>query len=172
MSADSPLDDYTRHTIATIVKEVPMFGRTSPELRFADTFSGPEFCDMLHAAVVSGLAWRDDELHLCCTRRWGCWFALRAVIVFDAVAPGSAINAAPMEEPFPQLRPQLSSAYAALVAAGGLQNWAAHWREWAALRQLASSLAEEDCRYDDEQVAYHYTKDRDTLRKAVEAVQR
>ncbi|PNW71447.1 hypothetical protein CHLRE_16g654750v5 [Chlamydomonas reinhardtii] len=170
---DSPLDSYVRKTISSIVDGVylPPTDLEPPQVRFADTFSGPNFCDMLHAATVSGLAWKDDELHLCCTRRWGCWFALRAVIVFDADAPASAIDITAMEEPFPQLRPQLSQAYAEVVAAGGLQNWAASWRSWAALRQLASSLATvEGCQYDDEQMAYHYTKDRDVLRRAVEAV--
>ena len=46
---------------------------------------GNRFVALQRAAATAGLAYLDTTSHLCLHPKFGAWFALRAVLIFDAV---------------------------------------------------------------------------------------
>jgi hypothetical protein len=106
------------------------------ELRFSH-HTGAKFINMLRAAQLSGLAYYSSTTHLGMHARYGPWFALRAVAVFDCEGPDPADSAFDqMTCPYPELEQQAGEAMRRLEELGGLANWQAHWREWAELRGI------------------------------------
>ena len=139
---------------------------------------------MQRAAQCAGLAHLDPSTHLSIHPTYGAWLSLRAVIVVDLPGLGRA----------PPLPPDLSlsqderdEAAAALQRAiarsssnlcaelhgsvhrdGGQESCdrgAPAWREWVALRDVVRL----GCRYrfGEEQIEYHYLKDRARLKAAM-----
>jgi len=101
-------------------------------------------------AARAGLAWLSPA-HLCVHPRFGPWIGLRAVVVFDL--------------PPPDLTPPLNHDPCGSCASGCLTAFRAtddDWHSWLAVRD-ACPLGH-DYRYSDEQILYHYTKDRAALR--------
>jgi hypothetical protein len=106
------------------------------ELRFSH-HTGPKFVNMLRAAQLSGLAYYSSTTHLAMHTRYGPWFALRAVAVFDCEGPDPADSAFDqMTCPYPDLEQEAGQAMRKLEGLGGLANWQAHWRQWAELRGI------------------------------------
>jgi hypothetical protein len=106
------------------------------ELRFSH-HTGPKFVNMLRAAQLSGLAYYSSTTHLAMHARYGPWFALRAVAVFDCDGPDPADAAFDqMTCPYPELEQQAGQEMRRLEELGGLANWQAHWRKWAELRGI------------------------------------
>jgi hypothetical protein len=106
-------------------------------------------------AVASGLASFGDA-HLCTTPAHGPWIALRAVVVFDVEAGALPVVPAPK---CPHCPAACGPAFArADAAAGGLRAYLAA-RDACPLGAAA--------RYSDDQIAWHYDRDRAALRRAV-----
>lgn len=56
-------------------------------IRFSHHHEPGRFVNMMRAAQLSGLAFYSSTTHLCMHPRYGPWFALRAVAVFDVDGP-------------------------------------------------------------------------------------
>lgn len=150
-SAD-PLDRYTERSIAAAVAGLGL----RAELRWAHDV-GPGLIAIQRLAHVTGLAQLSPG-HLVVHPVYGPWIALRAAITFDAVGPaGSSI-------PIGQVCDACAGACSpAFERARGLLGDGAggDWHDWLACRD-ACPIGREH-RYDDDQIAYHYTKDRSLL---------
>jgi hypothetical protein len=115
------------------------------ELRFSH-HTGPKFVNMLRAAQLSGLAYYSSTTHLAMHARYGPWFALRAVAVFDCEGPNPADSAFDqMTCPYPELEQEAGQAMQKLEGLGGLANWQAHWRQWAELRGMGGKHTDPRC---------------------------
>ncbi|PNH09101.1 hypothetical protein TSOC_004304 [Tetrabaena socialis] len=173
LSSENPLDDYCRDRIGECVAEA-CSGHSdgTPAFKFAlrwSTDTGDGFVDILRAAQLSGVAYRDNELHLCVHPTFGPWIALRAVLVADRDACAGGLRARPLvEHPFPGTRRDARAKLEELKAAGGFNEWSKHWRGWVELR-LTAGREVPTAAYSDDQIEYHYTKSRSRLAAAVEA---
>ncbi|WIA19745.1 hypothetical protein OEZ85_005665 [Tetradesmus obliquus] len=126
---------------------------------------------MLRAAQLSGLAYYSPTTHLALHTRYGPWFALRAVAVFDCEGPDPADSVFDQITcPYPELEQQAGEAMQRLEGLGGLANWQAHWRDWAALRGIGGKHTDSRYCYCADQLEYHYTKAKAVLARAVNAL--
>ncbi len=132
-----PLDRYTEDAIAPL-------GRAY----FAHRKYGGSYLPFQRLAVAAGLAALAPN-HLVIHPIYGPWFALRAVIVF----PGSA-------------RYQIETKPIPLPCCCGASCTAPttdDWHSWLAIRDSCSLGSQ--WRYSEDQLRYHYTKDRSILRR-------
>jgi len=118
-------------------------------------------------AAIAGLA-GVSPTHLSVHPVYGAWIALRAAIVFDLPGPAGCRP----EPPTPcrncgrRCERALERALGRLDETesppdGGVR---ASWRDWVAVRDACSASSK--FRYSDDQIRYHYTKDRDHLARA------
>ena len=119
---------------------------------------GAEAVPIQRIAQVAGLAWLSPA-NLSIHPRFGPWIGLRAVVIFDLPIPDT-------------VRPRVDDPcghcdQACLPAFTAAREGPAGWRSWLAIRD-ACPLGREH-RYSEDQIAYHYTKDRDILRSAAGA---
>lgn len=148
----------------------------------------PRMVAMQRAAACAGLAHLDPSTHLSIHPIFGAWLSLRAVVVVDLPGLGRA-PPAPLESSLSQaehdeaavalqraiarsssnLQEELHGAAGAGGAADDGQEscdrGAPAWREWVALRDVVRLGRR--CRFCEDQIEYHYTKDRGRLRVAV-----
>ncbi|KAG2488315.1 hypothetical protein HYH03_013165 [Edaphochlamys debaryana] len=168
--AEAPLDDYAREVILRAVAQACQGCRA--DVRFSCTRPGAEgFVDLLRAANCAGLAYLDNDLHLCLHPTFGPWIGLRAVVVLDA--PAGPDVGRPLSDPIPaKLRMQLQAAMAEAMEevhkqAEAREGVRSNWEVWAAMRRLAGSMFAPGAEYCPGQMAYHYTSDKGLLREAV-----
>lgn len=124
----------------------------------------PRRVAMQRLAHVSGLAYlAPGRLNVHPT--FGPWIALRAAVVVDADGPGGPPPALP--DPCARCAsaclPAFEHAARAAAGDGSPGEVARLWRLWLAVRD-ACPIGREH-RYDEAQIAYHYTKDREILRR-------
>jgi methylmalonic aciduria homocystinuria type C protein len=105
-------------------------------------------------ASAAGLAWLAPT-HLLVHPTYGTWFALRAVLL----APGTPPPVAPPVAPPCVCDAACRDAYDAAVRAIGDPS---DWTPWLALRDACPVGRQH--RYGDNQIRYHYTKDKSALR--------
>jgi methylmalonic aciduria homocystinuria type C protein len=134
-----PLDRYTERVIEAVVP---------PDARawFAHRRYAGAFLPFQRIAVAAGLGTRSPT-ELVIHPSYGPWFALRAVIACDGIAP--------RREPLPPVcscEARCHDAMTRAVAAKGPDNW----RCWLAVRD-ACTIGQTH-RYGDDQIIYHYTK--------------
>jgi methylmalonic aciduria homocystinuria type C protein len=104
-------------------------------------------------AAAAGLA-ALGPAHLCVHPTFGPWIALRAVVVLDAPPPEAVeLTRSPCDGCSAPCVPALARAVAAPA-----------WRAWLAVRDACPVGGAH--RYGDDQIAYHYTKDRGALTPA------
>ena len=166
LSEAHPLYAYTEQRIrrAAALIERPWCVRWSHA-------GGAQLVAMQRLAHAAGLAYLSESqlsVHAVC----GPWIGLRAALSIDLPGPPG---------PEPQLahpcggcegrcRPAFEQAIAAVAAAGngatdGLERAVRHdWRLWLACRDACPTGRQ--YRYPDEQIRYHYLKDRNQLRQA------
>lgn len=126
-------------------------------LRWAQTI-GRGMVAMQRLAVVSGLA-HLSPAGLAVHPTFGPWIALRAVAVIDVPGPGGAAPSA--ASPCDQCEVGCSRALRGM----GPLPWGADWRRWLAVRDACPVGRQH--RYDEDQIEYHYTKDRRVLERAL-----
>lgn len=158
--AAEPLDSWVAAKIGAAVGSVGVAVRVH-----LATEGGARLVSMLHAARASGLA-RVGPAHLAVHPTYGPWFALRAVVVFDAPPPkaldqGSA-STPPCDGCAAPCRAAMEHALASATEPPGRGR--AEWRLWLAVRDACPVGTA--WRYDDAQLCYHYTKDRSVLVEA------
>lgn len=104
------------------------------------------FLPIQRIAARAGLAWLSPA-HLCVHPTFGPWIGLRAVIVFDLAPP--SVPPPVLADPCGACRQGCEPAFAATTD---------DWRSWLAVRD-ACPLGRAH-RYSEDQLHYHYTKDR------------
>ena len=140
LAADpDPLDRYTERAIS------PLGGRAY----FAHRQYADGYLPFQRLAVAAGLA-ALAPVHLAIHPIYGPWFALRAVIILEGVPPKT--------EPIPLPCCCDASCRSRLAVTSD------DWRTWLAVRDSCS--VGQHWRYSDEQITYHYTKDRTILGRA------
>lgn len=155
LTSRDPLDEWVMERVSAAVASTGVVA----ELRFSQELP-PRRVAMQTLAEVAGLAWRSPA-QLCVHPRFGPWIGLRAAVVFDVEGPAG--------DPVPAPRACGACAEACSVATERALSSTSPggWRPWLAARD-ACPLGREH-RYVEEQVLYHYAKDRAALARAVSA---
>jgi cyanocobalamin reductase (cyanide-eliminating) / alkylcobalamin dealkylase len=148
----NPVEAYTvRH-----VRQAAVGLETAYEIRWAhDTEPHPIAIQRL--AHIAGLAYLAPS-NLSVHPTFGPWIALRAVLVADVTGPPGPPPVLP--------KPCDDCEHACLAAFRRAMAEPVEWRHWLEIRDACPSGRA--YRYDELQILYHYTKDRDALRRAVE----
>jgi methylmalonic aciduria homocystinuria type C protein len=149
-------DPLDRHTERTIEEAVASLG-VRAAIRFAHR---PPYPPIQRMADHAGLAHLQPS-HLCVHPVLGPWIAMRAVVVLDAEGPPAP---APTPPPCDCARGCLP-AFERAAALGFDPDHEPTWRAWVAIRDACP--IGHDRRYPDDQIRYHYGKDRDALARAV-----
>jgi len=159
-----PLDSYVTQEINRVLAQVP----PKTEVRFSYE-KAPRFVSLQSVCELSGLAPLKAGM-LNVHPIYGPWIALRAVISFDLSAEG-------MDNPSPPKVPSgweddCHAAFQEACDAAGdsLDHLAvkASWKRWLKVRD-ACPVGKEH-RYSEEQILYHYTQDREILRRAIASI--
>ncbi|MGH8574311.1 MAG: hypothetical protein ACREX8_17300 [Gammaproteobacteria bacterium] len=155
-----PLESYVEAIVLPALH--PLIPRS--EVRFAHD-PPPRRVAMQRLAHISGLAYLTPS-HLNVHPTYGPWIALRAAVVIDIEGPSSP----PLEPPnpcpdcerhcLPRFRAAIAEAGATPAAHTAIER---HWRLWLAVRDACP--VGRSHRYGDAQIRYHYTKDREVLRR-------
>jgi len=159
---DHPLDRYVGAAILDALEPIALRW----EARLAHE-PPPRRVAMQRLAHVSGLAHLSPS-HLNVHVVYGPWIALRAAVVIDTEGPAGAPPSPPNPCPdcerdcMPKFR---QAAGVGRVAPSGHAAIQQHWQAWLAARD-ACPIGRAH-RYTDEQIRYHYAKDRDVLKRLV-----
>lgn len=145
----NPFDDYAQ----MVVEEGAAAIAADHEIRWANRV-GPGMVAMQRAAAAAGLA-ATSPSYLSVHPTFGPWIGLRALVVFDLDGP-------PAPAPVPSL-PCADCATACMPALARAMAAPADWRQWLAVRDACPVGRQH--RYGDEQIEYHYTKNRAVLRR-------
>jgi methylmalonic aciduria homocystinuria type C protein len=161
---EHPLDTYSRTRIGpAAVQLAEQLG-----LRHAIRYSfdpAPQSVAVSRLATLAGVG-EASPVGLCIHPEYGPWFSLRAAIVFDVDGPAPRL-------PLPTCsacatRPCIAARDAMLKESGSVFDsltFLASWRTWLAMRDACPVGASE--RYSEQQVRYHYVKDRSVLDETV-----
>jgi methylmalonic aciduria homocystinuria type C protein len=160
LEAPHPLDAYVMDTLESAARELPV----RSEVRGAHE-PPPRRVAMQAMAHCSGLAWLSPS-HLNIHPVFGPWIALRGVIVVDLEGPpGPPPSPQACEGCADRCVPMFAETTAAIGAVAAHADIERDWQRWLAVRDACPIGAEH--RYSDEQIRYHYTKDRTILRRLV-----
>ena len=149
-AAADPLDRYSETRLAAVVEALPL----RAELRFAHA-PVPRRPAIQRLAEISGLA-PLSPVGLNVHPVYGPWIGLRAAVVFDIEGPAGAPP--PVANPCADCVRTCVPAFERACLATGPDAW----RLWLAVRD-ACPIGRAH-RYSDDQIVYHYTKDRAALR--------
>lgn len=132
---------------------------------------------MQRCAQSTGLAYMDQNCHLCLHPKFGPWFALRALVVFDKhewSEPPTCLLANPLsQEQAYIVKETMGSAIQKTNAFAKQRNLSFSdsmihlWESWVAVRNAANFHNE--YRYSDSQLRYHYTRDQTILEELVKS---
>ncbi|MGH8611250.1 MAG: hypothetical protein ACREYF_04150 [Gammaproteobacteria bacterium] len=166
LDEDHPLERYVGEVVLQALQ--PLAHRW--EVRFAHEPT-PRRVAMQRLAHVSGLAYLSPS-HLNVHFMFGPWIALRAAVVIDIDGPVRPCSEPPNPCPdcerdcLPKFRQAAAAVGSTPQAHAALEQ---HWRLWLAVRDACPAGREH--RYSDDQIGYHYTKDRDRLNRALGAAE-
>jgi methylmalonic aciduria homocystinuria type C protein len=152
LASPDPLDAYVERALGSVVANL----RVETDLRFAHD-GGSRLVAMQRLASASGLAYL-SESHLSVHPEYGPWIGLRAAISLRV--PGPERPAAPLEHPCGSCRNRCWPAYRRALEARP-QNGSL----WLACRDACPTGRGH--RYGEDQIRYHYEKDRQRLRALV-----
>ena len=158
-SGPEPLDTYTERSLSRAVATLGV----PAAVRFAHEV-GERQVAMQRLAHAAGLAFL-TETHLSVHPTYGPWIALRAAVSVALVGPGGPMPV--LEHPCggcgSGCRPSFERALAALDGPPSEASLLGAWRAWADFR--AACPTGQQHRYPDAMLRYHYTKDRELLRR-------
>jgi hypothetical protein len=161
LDVEHPLDAYVERVLGEAAKQ-------SIADRYLVLFAHrmtPAPIAIQRVAQASGLAHLSPS-RLSVHAAYGPWFALRAVIVVDAEGPTGEPPRAP--DPCTPCSKPCLAAFDRAMAATDLARPAdveRQWESWAHVREVCPEG--KDFRYSDDQLRYHYAKDRSILRLLV-----
>jgi cyanocobalamin reductase (cyanide-eliminating) / alkylcobalamin dealkylase len=150
---EHPLDRYVMESVLGALE--PLRERLEP--RF-DHDPPPRRVAMQRLADVAGLAHLSAS-GLCVHAEYGPWIALRAAVVLDVDGPAG--DGRPAPDPCTGCETRCAPMLAEAAKPGS------NWRSWLAVRDACP--VGRTHRYGEEQIRYHYTKDRDILRRLIAA---
>ncbi|KAL1917588.1 uncharacterized protein VTP21DRAFT_3981 [Calcarisporiella thermophila] len=174
-----PVDTYSTRCIEKVVENIIGAKNIKYELRY--TYDKDErFVAFQRLAHEAHLAYYNQIL--CLHQDYGPWIALRGVVIIDIDGPPlQDINDPPLTHPFPQGDEQLKSMLDDILKTYGTYGKGTHqgfsrqthdYVKWVEMRDYAATfVGGKSCpyRYSQEQLDYHYTKDKTKLRNAIEA---
>lgn len=150
---ENPLDRWVETVVSGIIDK-----REEPCVKHYSHSVGDDFVSMLHLAESSGIA-KIGPAQLAAHPTYGPWFALRCVLVFDRDAPQAADQLAfPCEGCVAPCMAALQEATAVSgdpSVAGFVRD---NWEDWLAVREVCPVGREH--RYSDNQIIYHYARER------------
>ncbi|ORX95440.1 hypothetical protein K493DRAFT_337365 [Basidiobolus meristosporus CBS 931.73] len=167
----NPLDSYVVTSVENAVRQ-SLPGKPT-ETRFSHVFSGENFIAIQHAGQLAGLQY-DRSLGFCLHPTYGPWIGLRAVVIvgdaegyeWDSISTNQE-SLIPLEtlsklkQEMDHLRAQYKQDHE--------WSWGKYWRQWIALRdKVSEACLAQQWRYCDEQIRYHYLKDRIFLKQVVQ----
>jgi methylmalonic aciduria homocystinuria type C protein len=159
LDGDHPLDAYIERALSDAAAR--SIG-ASYRIFWAHTMT-PAPIAIQRIAHASGLAHLSPS-RLSIHPTYGPWLALRAVIVVDVEGPAADRPRAP-DPCTPCAKPCVAALERALAATDTTQvgDVERQWKAWANVREVCPEGTA--LRYGDEQLRYHYTKDRSILRR-------
>lgn len=128
---------------------------TGARVRFAH--EGPPWIPIQRLAERAGLAWLSPG-RLAVHPVYGPWISLRAVVTLDEAAVAAAAAPAP---PCPGCETGCRPAFARASPFASPRAAETHWREWLAVRDACPTGREH--RFQEDHLAYGYSKDRRLL---------
>ncbi len=146
-ASPDPFDKFVETTLAAVLD-----GRA---VRFAHRLYDQTYVPMQRLAAASGLgALAPTQLVIHPT--YGPWFSLRAIVAYQAAAsaPSPGFAGCPASACQRNCQPAFDHAMAGATAGGPNSTW----RDWLAVRTACTTGTA--WRFSDEQIIYHYTKDR------------
>lgn len=175
LAVANPLDSYVERSIqSTMHTSLP-----GHKCRYfwshsqSDELSGSRYVAIQRMAQAAGLAYMDPITHLCLHPKFGPWIALRCALVFDGTqytGPRKTplVNRlSPSTEQYVQMamksaqrKPSMS-----LEDAGTKSKPCKRWLKWVAVRDALCPC--HPWRYGEDQLEYHYTKNRAVLERAI-----
>ena len=160
LSAAHPLYTYTEQCITRAAS-----GLARPWCLRWSHAGGERLVAMQRLAHVAGLAYL-SESQLSVHAEYGPWIGLRAALSIDLPGPpGPAPQLAhPCGGCTGRCRPAFDRAIAAITGTVDAAAVEQHWRLWLACRDACPTG--QQYRYPEEQILYHYRKDRNQLRQA------
>ena len=143
---DHPIDTWVEQSIGSVLAELNVRARV-----WFPHEPPPRRLPFQRIAQIAGLGWLGPAM-LLIHPEFGPWISLRALIVVDEPGPATAVipTPDPCRECLSGCRPRFEAALA-----GG------HSGDWLAVRD-ACPLGRAH-RFSDQQIAYHYTKNRELL---------
>lgn len=172
LQLDHPLDTYSRFVLRKHLENI----KIDNSVRYADDVTVAPFAAQKLAQWV-GYAWQSPA-SLSIHPVMGPWIAFRAVVSFSIAGPE------PLQPPAVDpcgacaraCLPALDRALAVAANGGGdgestpalvtQKEIAGHWQDWLQVR--TSCPIGQAFRFTDEQLRYHYTQDKDILRREVQ----
>jgi cyanocobalamin reductase (cyanide-eliminating) / alkylcobalamin dealkylase len=158
--APHPIDQYVQ---GQVLEAIDALSPCHWEVRW-EYEEPPRRVAMQRLAEVIGFA-NLSPAHLCVHPKYGPWVSLRAVIVVDVEGPSE--QPPPLKSSCPECATHCGALLEAALAASPhfesaeSATVAANWRPWVSVREACSTG---DCyRFYDDQIRYHYTKDRGVL---------
>jgi hypothetical protein len=158
LDVDHPLDAYVERALTDAAAQSI---DARHDIFFAHRMT-PAPIAIQRVAQASGLAHLSPS-RLSIHPAYGPWWSLRAVVVVDANGPSGERPRAP-DPCTPCAKPCLAAFDRAVAASdvtrpGDVER---QWKEWAEVREVCPEG--KASRYGDDQLRYHYTKDRSILR--------
>ncbi|KAL3699933.1 hypothetical protein R1sor_017955 [Riccia sorocarpa] len=116
---------------------------------------------MQRLACISGVAYLNEEAHLCVHKQFGPWFALRAVVLFEVDPPTERPEI--LQDPSSsEHRERLRMEVKAALDQSNISNSKEEpWKKWLAVREAIHP--NHPMRYSHDQIEYHYTHNKDIL---------
>lgn len=149
-----PLDTYVTEALARALAAAAV----APKAIHTPWESGAP--DFIGLSVAAGLLWK-APCGLGIHAVHGPWVALRALIVLDV--PGDEAVPATPAPACPHCAEGCGPRAQAMRSPATEAEFRARWSEWAALRRACPTGGTSV--YGDDQLRYHYTRDRDLLRR-------
>jgi cyanocobalamin reductase (cyanide-eliminating) / alkylcobalamin dealkylase len=161
INVEHPLDNYIATSILRALEGCPV----RHEIRWAHDVSDRRIA-IQRMAHASGFAWLSPA-HLSIHPVYGPWIALRAAICFALPGPAAP---PPLEDPCGECPAACLPVFDRAVreagdAIGTDRTHSNSWKLWLEVRDACHVGREH--RYSDEQIQYHYTKDRAILERAI-----
>ncbi|KAJ9444906.1 hypothetical protein DIPPA_32631 [Diplonema papillatum] len=176
-SLDHPFDAFTKRCLVDAGERTMTADGIRHEYFWSSRTVEGKLVPLQRAAECSGLAYLDHATHLCIHKVFGAWFSLRCVLVVDL-----PFECTVPPEPAPRLISddeearakvvlqealalgQTTEAQLCKVMHGPNDPWASWpWKKWVELRDVVQFGKEH--RFTDQQIEYHYTKNKEKLRR-------
>ncbi|MFN8369782.1 MAG: hypothetical protein U0T83_04050 [Bacteriovoracaceae bacterium] len=161
LKSENPFDDFVVENIESLKTLTP------DEIKIRYTHRPePKHIAFQKLASLIGLAYLAPS-HLCIHPKFGPWFSLRAVITLPITANLSKNSAvAPCQFCIDRCNPVFNLALSKNSEATlNSQAIKSNWQDWLAVRD--SCPTGKEYRFSEEQIKYHYTKDKEILKKLV-----